>query len=529
MMRSMFSAISGLKNHQLFMDVIGNNIANVNTTGFKQSRVTFQDILSQTVRDGSSPQPPRSGTNPAQVGLGTVIASVDTVQTQGTFQASGKNTDMAIQGDGYFIMDGGANGQVYTRDGAFDIGLDGSLNNPSNGLRVVGWQADAAGVVNTAGALTTINIPIGQGMENRVSTTATVTGNLNQDPMSSDYAASNSAGGPLSVTGTSTSTAVAITPYRITLGDAAQTGGVNATTGAATAIRVQKWTGAGWGDLAGTAGAYTDLTTNTFTDAGQTFTVAAARGNRIGDMYYTNAKASDVTLYDSLGEPYAVRTVLQKTPAFAAGVVTGPRDWQTVSSVQSAATPPAVARIQTGANNLVFDASGKVATGGTGTIALTTAGGTITNGAADMAITVDFSAITQFSGTSDIVQTTNGAQAGTLSTFSIGQSGDVTGIYSNGLKRTLGTIALASFQNPAGLVKQGGNVYSLGTNSGNPRVGTPNTNGRGTVATGFLEASNVDLAQQFTDMIRAERGFQANSRVISTSDNILQELVNLKR
>src|SRR5438270_13005986 len=123
MMRSMFSAISGLKNHQTFMDVVGNNIANVNTTGFKQSRVTFQDILSQTVRGASGPQGGRGGVNPEQVGLGVLISGIDTIQTQGTLQSTGKLTHRAIQGDGYVEMSDGKH-NFRSRDGAYDLRID---------------------------------------------------------------------------------------------------------------------------------------------------------------------------------------------------------------------------------------------------------------------------------------------------------------------------------------------------------------------------------------------------------------------
>src|ERR671932_320434 len=159
MMRSMFSAISGLKNHQTFMDVVGNNIANVNTTGFKQSRVTFQDILSQTVRGASGPQSGRGGVNPEQVGLGVLISGIDTIKTQGTLQSTGKLTDMAIQGDGYFVMSDGKQ-SFFTRDGTFDIGVDGTLSNPSSGLHIVGWQADPiTGTVNPTVPPTKIVVP----------------------------------------------------------------------------------------------------------------------------------------------------------------------------------------------------------------------------------------------------------------------------------------------------------------------------------------------------------------------------------
>src|SRR5437868_8167973 len=170
MMRSMFAAISGLKNHQTFMDVVGNNIANVNTTGFKQSRVTIQDILSQTVRGAGSPQGGRAGVNPEQVGLGVLISGIDTIQTQGTLQSTGKPTDMAIQGDGYFVMSDGKQ-QLYTRDGSFDLALDGSLASASSGLHVMGWQANPlTGVVDTTVPATTVAVPLGQGMTGKAST-----------------------------------------------------------------------------------------------------------------------------------------------------------------------------------------------------------------------------------------------------------------------------------------------------------------------------------------------------------------------
>src|SRR5712692_8559806 len=181
MMRSMFAAISGLKNHQTFMDVVGNNIANVNTTGFKQSRVTFQDILSQTLRGASGPQAGRGGVTGEQIGLGVLVSGIDTIQSQGTLQSTGKSTDMAIQGDGYFVMSDGKQ-SMYTRDGAFDLALDGTLASASSGLHVLGWQANPlTGVVNTAVPPTNVTVPIGSGMTGKMSTSLTINGNLDSN------------------------------------------------------------------------------------------------------------------------------------------------------------------------------------------------------------------------------------------------------------------------------------------------------------------------------------------------------------
>jgi flagellar hook protein FlgE len=137
--------------------------------------------------------------------------------------------------------------------------------------------------------------------------------------------------------------------------------------------------------------------------------------------------------------------------------------------------------------------------------------------------------MTQLASTpSDLSSNTDGASAGSLTSFTVGQAGDITGIYSNGFKQPLGQIALATFANANGLIKTGGNLFQTSANSGNANIGVPAASGRGTIATGFLEGSNVDLAQQFTNMIMAERGFQANSKVITVSDEMLMDLVNLK-
>jgi flagellar hook protein FlgE len=179
---------------------------------------------------------------------------------------------------------------------------------------------------------------------------------------------------------------------------------------------------------------------------------------------------------------------------------------------------------------MTFDTSGKILTGGTGTLSgFPTTNGTTVGTSTTPSIKLDLSQVTQLASTpSSLTGNTDGSSAGTLTSFTVGEGGDITGVYSNGYKQPLGQLALATFSNPGGLVKAGGNLFQSSANSGTPNVGMPNTAGRGTIATGFLEGSNVDLAQQFTNMIMAERGFQANSRVITTSDEILQDLVNIK-
>ncbi len=180
MMRSLFSGVSGLKNHQTRMDVIGNNISNVNTTGFKSSRVTFNDMLSQNLTGAAAPSENRGGTNPKQIGLGSTVASVDLMFTNGSVQSTGKNTDLCISGSGLFVVKDNS-GTYYTRNGAFEFDADGNYVLPGSGLFVQGWMA-RDGKLSTTGETGNITIPAGKSMESEATKTATYTNNLNGDP-----------------------------------------------------------------------------------------------------------------------------------------------------------------------------------------------------------------------------------------------------------------------------------------------------------------------------------------------------------
>src|SRR5947209_4945013 len=161
MIRSMFAAVTALRNHQTFMDTVANNIANVNTTGFKAGRIDFQDVLNQTLKGAVAPTASHGGVNAAQVGLGVSIAGIDNFQTQGDLQPTGKVTDIAIQGDGFFNLSDG-NQILYTRDGSFDVGSDGKMVSPSTGLKVQGWTADNTGAIDTGQPIGDITIPFNQ-------------------------------------------------------------------------------------------------------------------------------------------------------------------------------------------------------------------------------------------------------------------------------------------------------------------------------------------------------------------------------
>lgn len=391
MLRSLYSGISGLRSHQEMLDVTGNNIANVNTVGFKSSSTVFQDTLSQMTQGAGGPQTGIGGTNPAQIGLGVQVAGVSTNFAQGSAQATGKATDLMISGDGFFVTRLG-NDTVYSRAGAFDFDADGRLVS-ADGKIVQGYPA-TNGVVNQGGQLGDIVLPLDAAAPATRTTTATVTGNLPSE--------------------------------------------------------------------------------------------TAVGGTRVRES----------TVFDASGTKQTLTLTYTRT-------ATG---WSVAGTDGQGGT---------GTGALTFGADGKL-----------TAGGSLTVGG----IAVDMTQISGFAtlDTSSIASQ-NGKAAGTLQGYSIAKDGTVVGTFSNGASLAIGRIALATFANPAGLEKTGASGYRATANSGQATVGAPGDPGVGQLASGTLEMSNVDLSQEFTNLIVAQRGFQANARIITTSDEVLQELTNLKR
>ena len=411
MLRSMFSAISGLRAHQTKMDVTGNNIANVNTVGFKGSQTVFQDTLSQIIRAGGAPAADRGGTNPAQVGLGTKVAAVTTNWTQGATQSTGRSTDFMIEGDGFFVTRGGTE-QLYTRAGSFDFDGTGKLVTP-DGKILQGWMADAQGVVNPNGPIGDLSVPYGQLVNPSPTTTGSVVGNI---------------------------------PSETAVGDSLQTG---------------------------------------------------------------------ITMYDSQGVPQKVFYNFTKLPAANA--------WELDIVHENGVTLVSNAAV-------TFDASGALTVPASGSLPAFTPAPAATFPSWTNPVTIDLSGMTQFGGANTITAPEqDGFALGSLQSFQLGNDGTIMGVYSNGLRQPLGKLALASFNNPGGLEKAGSSSFRVGTNSGIANVGQAGAGGRGLLNSGALEMSNVDLAEEFTGLIVAQRGFQANSRVITSSDEILQDLVNLKR
>lgn len=487
MMRSLYSGVSGLKNHQTRMDVVGNNISNVNTIGFKSSRVTFSDTLSQTLSGASAPTDNRGGTNPKQIGLGSATSSIDTLFTDGSVQSTGVNTDLCLSGNGLFVVKDG-NLSYYTRNGNFKFDKQGYYVN-SDGLKVQGWSATTPGdAINTNGQPSEICIPAGKTMAASATTKATFSSNLNAaEPMIKSITITTEDG---------KTTTIDTNGQTFKVGDPYTPAGGAASNIASLTLNM------------------TDGTNTTETEG--SFTVG-----------YSKPKTTIATVYDSLGNSHNVVIYMTKTGADDTGST-----WRmSLADVKTDGTSTATLKDSNGKDiNLAmpktevkFNVNGGYDTG-SGTTTLT-----LTNGAVGtQTVALDFTALTQYAGSSTAFATTDGNAAGTLKSVSIDSSGVITGTYTNGLNVQEAQVAIAQFNNASGLTKTGNSLYTESNNSGTPNVGT--VNGLGcTVTPSSLEMSNVDMASELTDMIVTQRGYQSNSKIITVSDELLETLINMKR
>jgi len=464
MMRSLFSGVSGLQNHQTRMDVIGNNIANVNTYGFKRNRVTFQDLFYQTLQGASRPTDVVGGINPQQVGLGMTIASIDTVHLQGSFQTTGITTDLAINGTGFFVLnDRGTD--LFTRAGTFSLDSEGTMVNP-NGMQVQGWmtqEIDGVHFLDTARSVENIVIPVGAKDAARATTMVHMDSNLDRrTPEIGDGA-----------TALQTAEGTVRVQQRIydafgdthdlqlefrRVPDVPNSWTVQVIVNPQSEIPTN--TSVGLGDLPPAAGG-PELFTLNFDNLGRLMSAVDAAGNESGD--------------------------------------TGQVFMNVAFDVQSAALEDDGSILR---QNFQLN--------------LGTVGG-LTN------------SVTQFAErTTTRIFEQDGNAMGYMESFTIGGDGIITGVFTNATRRALGQVALASFSNQGGLEKMGDNNFRATPNSGLADIGTSGVAGRGNMRSGTLEMSNVDMAEQFVDMIVTQRGFQANSRTIQTSDQMLQEVLNLR-
>ncbi|UCD35437.1 MAG: flagellar hook protein FlgE [Nitrospiraceae bacterium] len=428
MLTSLFTAVSGMNANGTALSVIGDNVANMNTTGFKASRAAFGDILSQQLGE-------------SQVGRGVLLTSVKPEFTQGTFENTASVLDLALDGDGFFIMKDNS-GTYYGRAGQFDVDKEGYVVNPS-GNRLQGYTFSATGA--STSSLGDINI---SSINSAPSDTQTVTINANLDSR---------------------------------------------------------------------------------------LTIPAAFD--VTDPNNTSSFSTSVTVYDTLGNGHIVNVYFRKDTETATG-----NGWEWFAVVDGGDSSSGNTEIQA-QGTIDFTNNGELDVESAVTYNLASGGFDFNGGAAagqvidfdfGTSITTDggtgLDGTTQFGAPSNTsFQNQDGYSSGSLKSITISTDGIMTGIFTNGQTRGIAQIVLAKFVSPTGLTKMGKGLYAESAESGQPLISTPGNSGTGTVLSNTLELSNVDLAEEFVKMILSQRGFQANSRVISASDELMVELVNLKR
>ncbi|MCF6270031.1 MAG: flagellar hook-basal body complex protein [Melioribacteraceae bacterium] len=565
LLNSLYSGVSGLRNFQSMMDVIGNNIANVNTIGYKGSRITFSDTFNQMIKSGTNPENGNGGTNSMQVGLGMKVNSIDRNWNQGTFERTGITTDLALQGPGLFILNNNGT-QQYSRAGSFVFDAEGKLVNPQNGAIVQGKVANGLGEIpagNSAQdviidknlrlpAIATKNVTWGGNLESGSPTKRTdiveMTGNFTSDSTTNPPAPAET----FKIFGADG------TEYQLELSYANDGNYVDGVTPAGYTVNYSIFESDGTTPVFESDGttpvtgsqaltfdsATTKSTTSLLTideDGGnikfdinfdllRSTTASQTPGAKIDKGEIAETVSGTVTVYDSLGSAHSLSITYTHLDS-------GSWSWKV--------DEPTTGTLTAGANGtLRFNNDGTIESilqdDGSGNFNpvvepdLPSVSFTPESGADLVEINFNFGSgtngITQTALSSQIQSLTqDGAASATLANLNIDQYGNIVGIFSNGNSQTLAQIMVATFPNLNGLTSIGDNMYQVAANAGEPRIGEPGGDTNTFMQSGALEQSNVDLSEEFTRMIISQRGFQANARVVTTADALLQEITNLVR
>ena len=543
MMRSLSSAVAGLNTQQTAMDVIGANISNINTVGYKGSRTSFQDVMSQTMQSATGSSGERGGTNAIQIGMGVGLAAVDTITEAGSYQSTGRSTDLAIQKEGYFVVTDGKQ-QNYTRAGNFDFDSAGNFVIPGTGLFIRGWNA-VDGVLDSSGQISNIKVPAGTSIPAKSTTEMTFINNLSAsatpgttamtakdvyDSLGKTHTLNNTFtymggnkwissvaladgtlvtnglteisfdnnGGYSTVQQAAVTTAAAttvnldLTKYQLdnTTGSIHSAYYTVADNGSPSALHVLKAT-------------FTQMSDNKWTYAITDTSSKSSSALKTGEIVYDAAAATDYTDNNAA----TTFTINGATITFS---LSGDGIAPTGTSFHAdrASTDAAAYSTSATVNPVTFTPAD----------------------AATVEVDMNYYALTQY-GTDTTVQASeqDGYAAGTLDSVSIDSTGKIIGTFTNGQTQDLAQIALATFTNPGGLTRVGGSMFAESENSGFASIGTSGSGGRGEIQSGTLEMSNIDLADQYSKMIVAQRGFQSNSKIITVSDEMMEILANLKR
>jgi flagellar hook protein FlgE len=513
-MPSFYIPLSGLDADSTALNTIANNLSNMNTTGFKSQTTTFSDLFYQQI--GSS----GSG-DEIQAGSGVQVATNTTDFTTGSISSASSTSDVAIDGAGFFVLDNSGS-QLYTRNGNFQVSSDGTLES-SGGRAVMGYSA-TNGVVNTSGALSDITIPNGTVMAPSATTTFSVTQNLDSSDAVGNTASSpvtvyDSLGQPYSATVNYTKTGTNEWSYNITMPDTL----TSASKTAAGTTTISYDFGSSGGTLA-TVNTGTNLTITAPATAGGTATTA-------------------LPTFTGTPETIADYVTDLNTALGAAGITVG-AGGVTVSSTAAGVLTISGTNVSTG-GSVIQD---PVGANTTGTLTFNSAGnltspgadvsGIAFSGLSDGAATLNLNwGLFGSTGSSNVSQTAsasttgttsqNGYTSGTYQGFKVDSSGVITAQFSNSQNETVGQLALATVSNEEGLSAQGSTDYATTNASGDAAVGVAGSGGRGAIEDSSLEASNVDISAEFSDLIVAQRAFEANSKAVTTFDTVTQEAINM--
>lgn len=551
---AMYTGLSGLNANQTRIETIGHNIANANTTAFKASRTLFQTQFSQTLSMGTPPSDTSGGTNPTQVGLGTLVGATQRNVSQGSVETTGVPSDLAIEGSGYFIVRDPSGRSYYTRDGAFSLNSDNQLVT-MDGNRVQGFGVDANSAI-VPGTLQNLEIPVGRLSIARATEDVTMDGDLSAAEQIATQGSQHVSQALVGAGGSAATADTVLTDLRSAAlpGTALLADGdvitVRGATRGGREIAAQEFTVGTTGRTLGEFAAWLQTALGIQADPAlvgdPSVTVAdgalVIRGNAgvpnaikiaAADVTSSNTAVAlpfqfsqtaealgsgvftSFTVYDSLGNPLQVNAAftLEDTPD------TGPV-WRYLLEAPGTDVTPATYATGT----VSFDTAGNFVAATGNQLALDRTG---TGAATPVTVTLDFSGVNgQSTKVSNVIMADqDGYPSGTLNSFAVGSDGTITGIFSNGLSRALGQVAVATFANEAGLVAETDNLYSAGPNSGPAAVVAPGTLGAGAIRGGALEMSNVDLSREFIGLITSSTGFQAAGRVISVANEMLDQLL----
>ncbi|WP_440526184.1 flagellar hook protein FlgE [Simiaoa sp.] len=568
MMRSLYSGVAGLKTHQTRMDVIGNNIANVNTTAYKSSSMTFSELMSQTTQkaSGANATTGVGGTNAKQIGLGVKAGAINTaITTQGSAQSTGNPFDIMITGDNFFVVSNGSE-NFFTRDGSFYVDGAGNLAMTSTGYNVMGWGVDKTTGNIKQDTVTALRIMSSANMTYppEATTKANISGILDENDK--DVTSANGKTVNLNFFDARGYSYTAKFTFKQSGGDKTNEYSLELNKILDSTGKEMDISGITFGEknLEQTLSSKLSLNTDSYKwdDATKTLQTTATPPETVAalDKIFKNGalitdqdKAEEVQKnLDAIAKAYGYEgstdEFLKLYTTGKAGQVTVQKMLENMSKNMTGddILPKAkneeltmTGRKFDGAK-VVFDKdSGKLQSINNSTTNLSTT----LNFPASMGnfsnITIDLSECTNYDnkGTSTVGATSGdldglgtGRRLGDMIGVSIQKDGMIYASYDNGMTKLLGQIATAAFANASGLEKEGDNLYSATLNSGEfDGIGVDITAGGGYMSTGQLEMSNVDLSSEFTEMITTQRGFQANSRIITVSDTLLEELTNLKR